>query len=161
MAQQSDEQRREFEAEAVRIVELAAGRGLTLRVLGSLAFHLQCPRYGHLQKTLGRAYTDIDFAGYSQQASPVGEFFLSLGYREEPEVNLLFAGQRLIYHHPTMAGVHVDVFSTAELLPRNRWVAAWRRGPDPALADAAGKMQLRINEISSTRLCCSWVLQPR
>jgi hypothetical protein len=110
MAEQSDEQRRQFETEVAQIIEDAAKQGLTLRVLGSLAFHIQCPRYGYLQKALGRSYTDIDFASYSQQAPRIAAFFSSLGYREEPEVNLLFAGQRMIYYHPRMKGVHVDVF---------------------------------------------------
>jgi hypothetical protein len=110
MAEQSDEQRAQYENEAVRIVKLATEKGLTLRVLGSLAFQLQCQRYGHLQKALGRAYTDIDFAGYRKEASLVGEFFTSLGYREEAEVNIYFAGQRMIFHHPRIEGFYVDVF---------------------------------------------------
>ena len=109
MDQQSDEVRRQFEAEAVRIVEAAAEQGLTLRLLGSLAFQIHCPRYGYLQKELGRAYTDIDYAGYREQASRVEPFLTSLGYRGESEVNLYFAGQRMIFHHPT-SNLHIDIF---------------------------------------------------
>ena len=109
MGQQSEEQRRSFEREAVRIVEAAAEKGLPLRLLGSLAFHLHCPKYGHLQQELGRAYTDIDFAGYKSLAAQTGSFLTSLGYHEEAEINILFAGERLIYNHPTN-GLHVDVF---------------------------------------------------
>ena len=109
MSPQSDEQRRLFEEEAVRIVNLAAEQGLTLRVLGSLAFHIHCQRYDHLQKQLGRAYTDIDFAGYQKQASKIGPFLSKLGYREDLDVNVLFAGERLIYNHPS-SGLHIDIF---------------------------------------------------
>ncbi len=109
MSQQSDEQRRLFEEQAVEIVRQAAQQGLTLRVLGSLAFHLHCPQYNRLQKELGRAYTDIDFAGYKSQSTKVGRFLASIGYREDMEVNTLFAGERLIYNHPT-TGLHIDVF---------------------------------------------------
>jgi hypothetical protein len=150
MAEQSDELRQQFESEATRIVEAAAARGLTLRVLGSLAFHMQCPRYGYLQRALGRAYTDIDFAGYSQQASRVGEFFLSLAFREEAEVNLLFAGQRLIYHHPTMSGVHVDVFfDRLNFCHEIRWVGRLEAEPLtlPLAELLLEKMQIvKINE---------------
>jgi hypothetical protein len=109
MSPQSDEQRRLFEQEAVRIVDLAAGQGLTLRVLGSLAFHIHCPHYDHLQKQLGRAYTDIDYAGYKMQASKIGPFLSNLGYREDLDVNVLFAGERLIFNHPSN-GLHIDIF---------------------------------------------------
>jgi hypothetical protein len=109
MGQQSDEQRNYFEAEAVRLVEVASGKGLTLRLLGSLAFHIHCPRYAHLQKQLGRAYTDIDYAGYKAQTMQIGNFLTASGYCEDAEVNTLFAGERMIYNHPS-SGLHVDVF---------------------------------------------------
>ena len=109
MTQQSDEQRRIFEQEAIRTVTEAAGQGIILRVLGSLAFHIHCPKYDHIQKDLGRAYTDIDFAAYQKQASQIGKFLSQMGYKEDAEINILFAGERLIYNHPT-SGLHVDIF---------------------------------------------------
>ena len=109
MSAQSDEQRSLFEDQAVEIVEQAGKQGLTLRVLGSLAFHMQCPKYGRLQKEMGRAYTDIDFAGYKSQSTKVAKFLLGLGYKEDLEVNTFFGGERLIFNHPTN-GLHVDVF---------------------------------------------------
>ena len=109
MSQQSDEQRLVFEQEAVRIVHEAARQGLMLRLLGSLAFHLHCQKYTALQKQLGRAYTDIDYAGYKTQAAQIGKFLSSLGYKEDLEINTLFAGERLIYNHPS-SGLHIDIF---------------------------------------------------
>ncbi|MGC8873032.1 MAG: hypothetical protein ACP5SI_01115 [Chloroflexia bacterium] len=109
MGHQSEEERQAFEQEAFRLVEQANLQGLTLRLLGSLAFYLHCPRYGHLQRKLGRRYTDIDLAGYSREAARIPRFFAELGYREEAEVNVLFAGQRMIFHHPGRP-LHVDVF---------------------------------------------------
>lgn len=109
MTEQSDEQRRSFEAEAVRIVKAASDKGLALRLLGSLAFRLHCNHYGFLQKALGRAYTDIDYAGYSRQASGMGAFLKTLGYEEDYEINVLYAGQRMIFNNPEN-GLHVDIF---------------------------------------------------
>ena len=109
MAEQSDQQRRAYEEEALRIVHAATQQGLTLRLLGSLAFQIHSPRCGHLQKMLGRAYTDLDYAGYSQQAPRMESFFASLGYRGDPEVNLYYAGQRMMFHSP-QNGFHADVF---------------------------------------------------
>jgi hypothetical protein len=109
MSQQSDERRSVFETEAIQMVETASKKGITLRLLGSLAFHIHCPRYAHLQKQLGRAYTDIDYAGYKAQASQINQFFTASGYAEDLEVNTYFAGERMIYNKPAV-GLHVDVF---------------------------------------------------
>ena len=64
MAAQNNAERLKFENEVRRIVDAGNSAGLTLRLLGSLAFHHHCPAYGHLQARMGRAYTDIDFAAY-------------------------------------------------------------------------------------------------
>ena len=107
---QSDEQRQQFEIEAKSIVEAAREQGLTLRLLGALAFRLQCLRYSYLQPSLGRSCSDINIAGYRKEASQVRTFFLSLGYCEDAEVNLLYSGQRMIFYHPIIPGLYVDVF---------------------------------------------------
>jgi hypothetical protein len=109
MSDQSDERRQQFETEALRIVEAASEKGLVLRLLGSLAFRLHCPEYGYLQKQLGRAYTDIDYAGYGGQASQMSPLMTSLGYHEDAEINLLYAGQRMIFNHNAL-GIHTDIF---------------------------------------------------
>lgn len=109
MSQQSDEQRQVFEEEVVKIINAATEKGLILRVIGSLAFNIHCQRYGYLQKELGRAYTDIDYAGYKTQASKIGPFLSDLGYHEDLDVNILYAGERLIFNHPS-TGLHVDIF---------------------------------------------------
>jgi hypothetical protein len=109
MLDQSDERRQEFESEALRIVNAAAERGIVLRLLGSLAFKIHCSEFGHLQKQLGRAFTDIDYAAYETQASQMPALFKSLGYRDDPEINLYFAGQRSIYNN-NGSGIHLDIF---------------------------------------------------
>ncbi len=108
-AAQSDERRKEFEATAKGLVTAAEEQGLVLRLLGSLAFQFHCSAYGYIQKQLGRAYTDIDYASYHAQSSRMSEFFKAQGFVEDAEVNLYFAGQRLIFHHPAHK-LHVDVF---------------------------------------------------
>ena len=109
MTEQSDERRREFEDEAMRIITIAKSQGLILRLLGSISFQFQCPQNSYLQKDLGRSYTDIDYAGYSSQASKVVPLFKSLDYVEDAEINLYYAGQRMIFYHRT-SGIHVDIF---------------------------------------------------
>ena len=109
MLEQSDERRKEFETEAMRIIAAAKSQGLVLRLLGSISFQFQCPQYAYLQKNLGRSYTDIDYAAYSSQTNKVVPLFKSLDYYEDAEINLYYAGQRMIFYHRTN-GIHVDVF---------------------------------------------------
>jgi hypothetical protein len=110
MAPQDAAERAKFENEVRRIVAAGQEAGLALRLLGSLAFQLHCPKFGGLQARLGRAYTDIDFAGYGKQAAAIRALLTSqLGYVEAREVFINTEGSRAIFEHPSH-GLHVDVF---------------------------------------------------
>ncbi len=110
MAAQDNTERLKFEGEVKRIVNAGNSAGLTLRLLGSLAFHHHSPQYGYLQAKLGRAYTDIDFAAYGKQAAQIRKWMpAALGYKEDPEVFINTEGQRMIFEHPGN-GLHVDIF---------------------------------------------------
>ena len=96
-------------------------------LLGSLAFKQHCPIYGYLQKQLGRAYTDIDFAGYGTQASKMASFMVALGYHEDPEINLYFAGQRMVFNN-NGTGIHIDIFfDKLNFCHEVRWTSFSRR----------------------------------
>jgi hypothetical protein len=99
----------EFEAEGDRLVALADGRGVALRLLGALAFAKRCPRHAYLQETLKRAYTDIDFAGYGKQASRIKDMFAQEGYVEDTMMYVESEGSRMVLRHP-VTGLHLDVF---------------------------------------------------
>jgi hypothetical protein len=109
MGAQDSAEREKFETEVKRISETARQGGLMLRLLGSLAFQVHCPQYGFLQAKLGRAYTDIDFAGYAKQAKPISQMLSGLGYSEDREIFVVTEGRRAIFENPTN-GIHVDVF---------------------------------------------------
>ncbi|HET7012124.1 MAG TPA: hypothetical protein VFI11_15215 [Anaerolineales bacterium] len=109
MGPQDQAERERFESEVRRIVGAAKAEGLILRLLGSLAFQLHCPRYGSLQAKMGRAYTDIDFASYNQQAKGVRDLLGRLGYLEDREVFVVSEGGRAIFENPKNH-MHVDVF---------------------------------------------------
>jgi hypothetical protein len=109
MGQQGRAERERFENEVRRIVEAGSGAGVTLRLLGSLAFQFHCPEYGFLQEKMGRAYTDIDFAGYGKEAKNVRALMAGLGYGEDKEVWVVSEGGRAIFNH-TSLDLHVDVF---------------------------------------------------
>jgi hypothetical protein len=109
MGQQDRAERGRFEKEMRRIVDAGNAAGVILRVLGALAFQTHCPRVGSLQEKMGRAYTDIDFAGYSRDSKAIGSLMTGLGYQEEKEVFVVSEGGRAIFENPSTR-LHVDVF---------------------------------------------------
>ena len=109
MGEQDLVEREKFEKELKHILKTSEEAGILLRVIGSLAFQMHCPQFGYLQAAMGRAYTDIDFAGYGKQSKQVQELLTSLGYAENREVFIHSEGERAIFDKP-QAGLHVDVF---------------------------------------------------
>jgi len=109
MGEQDQAEREKFENELQRILESSQSHGVTLRVIGSLAFQMHCPQYGYLQAALGRAYTDIDFAGYRNESNQVKDIMQQLGYEEVREVFIVSEGDRSIFHQLN-GTLHVDVF---------------------------------------------------
>lgn len=109
MGEQDQAERERFEKELRRILTASDEAGLSLRVIGSLAFQMHCPEYGYLQAAMGRAYTDIDFAAYKKHSKEIKALMAGLGYLEDPEVSIVSEGDRSIFHHPD-SELHVDVF---------------------------------------------------
>jgi hypothetical protein len=109
MGEQDRSEREKFENELKRIIKASDDSGILLRVIGSLAFQMHCPKYGYLQAALGRAYTDIDFAAYSRQSKQIQGLMTTLGYAENREVFIASEGERAIYDKVD-SGLHVDIF---------------------------------------------------
>jgi hypothetical protein len=94
-------------AETGRILHASEGARLRLRLLGSAAVQLRCPRYAGVAQH-GRRFRDIDFAGSRKEAAEIREILSSLGYAEDREVFVLSEGGRAIFEHQN--GLHIDVF---------------------------------------------------
>ncbi len=109
MGAQDQSERQKFENELKRILKASAEAGILLRVIGSLAFQMHCPKFGYLQAAMGRAYTDIDFAAYTRQTKDIQAMMSRLGYRDNREVFIVSEGDRAIFERPEI-GIHVDVF---------------------------------------------------
>ena len=109
MGEQDRSEREKFENELKRIIKASEESGILLRVIGSLAFQMHCPRYGYLQAALGRAYTDIDFAAYGSQTKQLQDLMAALGYAENREIFIASEGERAIYDKADI-GLHVDIF---------------------------------------------------
>jgi hypothetical protein len=58
---------------------------------------------------MGRAYTDLDFAGYKKQTKEIQALMAGLGYMERREVFISSEGERSIFDKPEV-GLYVDVF---------------------------------------------------
>ena len=109
MGEQDRAEREKFENELKRILSASSNAGIIMRVIGSLAFQLHCPKFGYLQAAMGRAYTDIDFAAYHRQTKEIQVLMAGLGYRENREVFIVSEGDRAIFERSEI-GIHIDVF---------------------------------------------------
>lgn len=94
-------------AEATRVGEAAAERGLPLRVLGGVAVAILCPSAA--RPPLQRQYADIDFATVGSAKDGVVELIESLGYAGDREFNMLH-GHRRLFFWDEVNGRQVDVF---------------------------------------------------
>ena len=110
MNDQQDNLHLEFVDEGLRLVRDAEARGIQLRILGSIAYRLQCPRNLHLFQDMVRVLTDVDFAGLKSQNQEIRAFFLSEGYLPDEGVYMASEGARHIYLHPE-TNLNVDVFA--------------------------------------------------
>ena len=100
----------EFVDEALRLVHEAESRGIQLRILGSVAYRLQCPKNLHLFDDMARTLTDVDFAAEKKQNRHIRDFLIGEGYEPDEGVYVASEGARHIYVHPETK-LNVDVFA--------------------------------------------------
>jgi hypothetical protein len=93
----------------MRLQREAEEQGIHLRLLGSLAFRLQCPRHAEHFETLERRITDIDFAASTQHRDGIVTFFQQQGYAIDENTLYLGGGYRYIFEHPQNRR-HIDIF---------------------------------------------------
>jgi len=134
-------------AEAERILD-AAKAAPSLRLTGSVAVQIRCPRFGALARS-GREIRDIDFAGYKRELRSVQQALTALGYAEDREVAVVSEGSRAIFEHP-QSRLHLDVFydrlDFCHVIPLAGRLEADRQTL-PLAELALGKLQIvKINE---------------
>ena len=101
----------EFVDEALTLVREAEEAGICLRILGSIAYRLQCPKNLHLFDDMARVLTDVDFAAMrSAQPRRSATSWSARGYQPDEGVFVASEGARHIYLHPD-TGLNVDVFA--------------------------------------------------
>jgi len=102
----------ECERLALDIIGSAEERGIHIRLLGAMAFRVHCPAYQHLQISMHRVLTDLDFAAYYKQEKAIDKFFVKdLGFESQQAALTpgLMMGRK-IYDDPGDARPHIDVF---------------------------------------------------
>jgi len=92
----------------LRVIEAAREKGVTLRLLGAIAFRIHCPVFKRLEYEVGRWLSDLDFATYARELDKVERIFLDHGFVEDERVKLLHGTERRVFNH--QSGWHADVF---------------------------------------------------
>lgn len=100
----------EFVDEALALVHDAEAKGIRLRILGSIAYRLQCPRNLHLFEDTKRVLTDVDFGAEKKQNKAIREFLIGRGYVPDEGIYVASEGARHAYLHKD-TGLNVDVFA--------------------------------------------------
>jgi hypothetical protein len=97
--------------EADRIIQTADAKGVTLRLLGSIAFRIHCPKFVRYLDMMDRQLTDIDFASYSNERSKVEKLLDELGYTTQSYVLVAAASfGRSIYWKQDNKQLRADIF---------------------------------------------------
>lgn len=102
--------------EARRLVDAATKKGVMVRVLGSVAVHLQAPAPGPL---LTRPIKDIDIATRRGSRAAVTELLIEAGYVPDEMFNTLHGARRLLFYDPKerKLDVFVGEFSMCHVIP--------------------------------------------
>ena len=104
--------------EARRIIDAAASRDITLRLLGGLAVRLHSPSADH--RSLNRTYPDIDFATPRAHGQRVERLFSDLGYSADKTFNILNGAERMIFYdqaNERQIDIFVGGFAMCHRLP--------------------------------------------
>ena len=81
-------------AEALRLIDLAASRGLQVRLMGGLAFHAQVPSW---TARIDRDRRDIDLATRARDRNGFTELMTGSGYLADKQYNALYGHKQLYF----------------------------------------------------------------
>ena len=87
-------------AEALRIIGLADGAGLQVRLMGGLAFHARVPEW---TARIDRSGRDIDLATRSKDRMSLSVLLLAEGYIPDRHYNAAFGHKQLYFTDPAWA----------------------------------------------------------
>lgn len=91
--------------EALRIIDTASSEGVTVRLMGGLAFHARAPEW---TARIPRARRDIDLATFGRDRRRLTEVLAGLGYEGDRRYNALHSHKQL-YFVDAARGRPVDI----------------------------------------------------
>ena len=137
----------DIEREAERLLGLAAGEGVPLRLLGGLAIRMRAPE--DLPPALRRTYPDIDFVTAKGASGKAQAFFRDAGYEPHKAFNALNGNERLLFfdtENDRQVDVFVGAFSMSHKIPIGERLEA-ERGTLPLAELLLTKLQIaELNE---------------
>jgi hypothetical protein len=104
-------------AEGERLLDLGAGAGVDLRLLGGVAVRLRAPA---LPPSLAREYKDLDFAISKRDAAPLDGLLRGAGYAPHVAFNAMHARERALFFdddHGRQVDVFIDSFRMCHAIP--------------------------------------------
>ena len=90
-----------------RLVAEAAARGLSIRLVGGVAFWLRAG--DHARELFPRTYPDLDIVAHKRRSRMLRTLLEELGYRPERTFNAMHGASRLLYRSPDNS-YQIDVF---------------------------------------------------
>jgi hypothetical protein len=99
----------EYVDRALGLVEEARGRGLELRILGSLAYRLHCPANIELFEQMKRDLTDVDLAARGEQRRDVRAWLEGQGFVVDQDLLVATEGKRYCFSDPG-SDMFLDIF---------------------------------------------------
>lgn len=145
----------QLQSDAQHIVELAAERGILLRLLGGLAVRIHSP--SATDRSLARKYPDFDFVLADRRSDRVEALLADLEYVPNQSFNLLNGDRRLLFYDETGEG-QIDVFVNTFHMCHSIPIDARRLQLEPLTLPLAEllltKMQIvQLNEKDVRDLC--------
>lgn len=104
--------------EALRIIDEAQQRGISLRLIGGLAIKLHSPSTSH--RALERRYPDMDFVASKRGKDKLPGFLTSLGYEPNKTFNTLSGDRRQLYYdleRDRQIDIFIEHFEMCHKLP--------------------------------------------
>lgn len=95
--------------EAAALVNGAAERGLTVRVVGSTGIRLHCPEACAAMDEVKRPANDIDVVVRHAHRGGLREWLETRGWVVDRDLLVALEGERFAFHHPD-SGLDLDVF---------------------------------------------------
>jgi hypothetical protein len=136
--------------EASTLVADAAGRGITVRIVGSAGIRLHCADASAAMDLVDRRAKDLDLVVRAKDRSRLRDLLEARGYVVDRDVLVAMEGTRFAFSHPE-SGVDVDVFvDKLEFCHTIELGSRWERHPTTLPVEDLLLQKLQVHEPTVT-----------